>query len=97
MSISELLNKVIEGLRNIFKNIDIKLYSIEDDLITISFKIKYFIDWEYFKISISDKIPYDDRLIKQLIKEGKENIIFYIYNYFIKEGEKIWKNKSKII
>lgn len=87
MSKSELLNKVIEGLRNIFKNIDINLYSIEDDLITISYKIKYSIEWEYFKISISDKIPYDDRLIKHLITEGKKNIIFCIYNYFIKEGE----------
>ena len=53
MSKSELLNKVIEGLRNIFKNIDINLYNIEDDIITISFKIKYSIDWEYFKISLS--------------------------------------------
>lgn len=46
MSKSELLNKVIEGLRNIYKNIDINLYSIEDDLITISYKIKYFIEGE---------------------------------------------------
>ena len=87
MSKSELINKVIEGLRNIFKNIDINLYSIEDDLITISYKIKYSIEWEYFKISISYKIPYDDRLLKHLITEGKKNIIFYIYNYFIEEGE----------
>ena len=87
MSKSELVNKVIEGLRNIFKNIDIQLYSIEDDLITISFKIKYSIDWEYFKISISDATFYDKALIKHIITEGKKNIIFYIYNYFIKEGE----------
>lgn len=87
MSKSELLNKVIEGLRNIFKNIDINLYNIEDDIITISFKIKYSIDWEYFKISISDEVVYDNTLINHLIMEGKKNIIFYIYNYFIKEGE----------
>ena len=87
MSKSELINKVIEGLRKIFKNIDIELYSIQDDLITICYKIKYFNEWEYFKISISDKIPYDNRLIKHLIIEGKKNIQFYIYDYFIEEGE----------
>lgn len=85
MSKSELLNKVIEGLRNIFKNIDINLYSIEDDLITISYKIKYSIEWEYFKTSISDKIPYDKRLINHLIIEGKKNILFYIYDYYVEK------------
>ena len=85
MSKSELLNKVIEGLRNIFKNIEINLYSIQDDLITISYKIKYSSEWEYFKISISDKIPYDDRLIKHLITEGKKNIKFYIYDYYVEK------------
>ena len=87
MSKSELINKVIDGLRNIFKNIEINLYSIQDDLITISYKIKYSSEWEYFKISISDKIPYDNRLIKHLIIDGKKNIQFYIYDYFIEEGE----------
>ena len=85
MNKTELIFKVIEGLRNIFKNIDINLYSIEDDLITISYKIKYSIEWEYFKISISDKIPYDNRLINHLIIEGKKNIQFYIYDYYIEK------------
>ena len=83
MSKSELINKVIDGLRNIFKNIKINLYSIQDDLITISYKVKYSSEWEYFKISISDKIPYDNRLIKHLIIEGKKNILFYIYDYYV--------------